>query len=179
MASSNNGALVSFPSGTKDVFLTHPGAATNGGMAGAFDRDARKIVVTAAQLKAAFSTPITIYPAVVDRICVPAQRMTFRKLSGTAYVLNGNTVMRVQIGANLVSLLNLTLTGFLDQTIERNYNWYGGGGAGIFTNALVLSLVNQPLTLQLNVADMVTGSGDLEVAFAMERYPLFYDFPAW
>jgi hypothetical protein len=144
------------------------------GIPGAFTWDSRKVVVASSDLKSAFSVPIDVYPAVPSATLVLNGRVTIRKLAGTAYTLNGNTTLVLQRGAS--ALLNITLSGFLDQTIERNYNWYGGGGATVLTNSVALSAVGTSLSIKLNVADMVVGSGDLEIALAVEKHQLFYAF---
>lgn len=127
-------------------------------------------VIPAEQVKTLFSVPITIIPVKRGYLTI-LDYIVLNKPAGIAYVLNGNTEIKinaVKAGGTLVPLIGIALPGFLDQAGATYYvqRYQDSFGATIPND-----LLNNSWNLKLDVADMVTGTGDLELAFIWEEIP--------
>jgi hypothetical protein len=129
-----------------------------------------RIVIPTDKVLTLFSAPVTIIKAVPGYAPFP-ESVWFNKAAGIAYGLNGNTNLQVNLlktdGTRLL-LLNFTLAGFMDNVAERYYNsqfWFAVGN-----NDSTLT-TGGSVEVRPNLAELITGTGDLEVEVIYRLIP--------
>ena len=131
----------------------------------------KTVVVTSAQLLAAFGTPVTILAAPKTGYANVFLGAMIHKPAGTAYNLTTATGLSVKYtNAAGLEVSQAAITGFLDQTTVQS-RWLKPHTAASGANTTLI-VAAAPLVLNMLTADITTGTGGLRVKVAYTVVPM-------
>lgn len=128
-----------------------------------------KRIITPAQLKASFTTPITLIPATLNCLTVP-RFVIVQKDAGTAYTANGNANLRISEPTGGIIFQNLPIALFT--TTAATFSVTRHGTTFGISSASSPGILSQPVTLKPDVADLgAPGTGNLIINISWNVIP--------
>lgn len=136
----------------------------------------RRITVTSAQWLALLGTPVTLIPAITNKIIIPEGIQYFVKQAGVAYVNAAVTDLRAGYtgsGGLWLQVAIALLTGFTDVTTQSIFIATNPRTTKFTSNA-ISTTVNAVggLTLFTTGGDFTTGTGDIILWLSYRTYDL-------
>lgn len=127
----------------------------------------RKVTVPSAQILTAFTTPVTLVPAIPNCLIYPRYG-TITRLAGTAYGGATGNFQLSQSAASTVLFLNVSQLGIIDGTTQVTMVM---NDSSLSQVTPLVSAFGQPVVFRFATADPSGGSGDFIFSLVYRVFP--------